>query len=536
MKRNARTFLILFSLWLFANPVTIGVLLLMIDESSEVATGISDFFVRASTIRAYAVVHAASLFVSCGFLCQSRLAIRVTHWLLGLWLIVFFAIYTVGAAWVTGPAWGKMAPLGATVLKEIDLAIILTIVYLAGGAVSLRIFERSPQNSTSHGMNSAGRLRQQLVKIFVVILSVALVAIYWVGNRYDRALRHYQSGRYVEAIALIESFARVVDWPAEVIRVDSVPEVIRVDPPPEWREGFVLLAQMYEFGQGTEVDQERALKLYRSAIDIADNGVPRSRSLFVRHPETNHKEYVGYERAPQAALGACRLTGTFPDAVKYCKGFEYPINTEALNDTESAQFAVKKYRSFFNVPDPDVRLLRAAVTGDINVVRKAIQLGANVNSEFPDPQVSDPHIFLPDWDASLSNDPSSPLWAAAVRYHAETVALPLANGADPNLKPSANERSLLARIVGNAHTIIWMNDKLTDDVSSQVGEILTLLLDHGYEVTERDLSSINWRQSPTDQTSVEYNARMQIFAEHCLRIIDGLEESKEPTASGSSER
>lgn len=524
MKRNARTFLILFSLWLFANPVTIGVLLLMIDGSSEVATGISDFFVRASTIRAYAVVHAASLFVACGFLCQSRLAIRVTHWLLGLWLIVFFAIYTVGAGvvWVTGPVWG-MVPLDATALREIDLAIILTIVYLAGGAVSLRIFKRSAQNGTIHGMNSAGRLRQQLVKILVVILSVALVAIYWVGNRYDLALRHYQSGRYAEAIALIESFARVVDWQAEAIRVD---------PQPEWREGFVLLAQMYEFGQGTEVDQERALKLYRGAIGIADNGVPRSRSLFVRHPETNHREYVGYERAPQAALGACRLTGTFPDAVKHCKGFAYPINTEALNDTESAQFAVKKYRSFFNVPDPDVRLLRAAVTGDVNAVRKAIQLGANVNSEFPDPQVSDPHIFLPDWDSWGSNDPSSPLWAAAVRYHAETVALLLANGADPNLKPSANERSLLARIVGNAHTIIWMNQELTDDVSSQVGEILTLLLNHGYEVTERDLSAINWRHPRTDQLP-EHNARLQILAEHCLRIIDGPEESKEPTASGS---
>lgn len=522
MKRNARTFLILFSLWLFANPVTIGVLLLMIDESRDVATGLLDFAVRASTIRAYSALHVASLFVCCGFLCSSRLAIRVTHWLLGIWLIAIFAIYTVVAAWLTGPMW-SMAPLDATALKEIDFAIILTIVYLAGSAVSLRIFERRSQNSSIHSMNSAGRSRRQLAQILVVILSVALVAIYWVGNRYDRALRHYQSGRYAEAIALIESFARFVDWG----------EAIRVDPPPEWREGFVLLAQMYEFGQGTEVDQERALKLYRGAIDIADNGVPRSRSLFVRHPETNHREYVGYERAPQAALGACRLTGTFPDAVKYCKGFAYPINTEALNDTESAQFAVKKYRSFFNVPDPDVRLLRAAVTGDVNAVRKAIQLGANVNSEFPDPQVSDPHIFLPDWDSWGSNDPSSPLWAAAVRYHAETVALLLANGADPNLKPSANERSLLARIVGNAHTIIWMNQELTDDVSSQVGEILTLLLDHGYKVTERDLSAINWRHSPTDQTSVEHNARLQILAEHCLRIIDGLEESKEPTASGS---
>ncbi len=519
MKRNARTFLILFSLWLIANPVTVVVLLAIIDESRDVATGLLDFAVRTSTIRAYSVLHVASLFVCCGFLCSSRLAIRVTHWLLGIWLIAIFAIYTVVAALLTGPMW-SMAPLDVTALKEIDFAIILTIVYLAGSAVSLRIFERRSQNSSIHSMNSASRSRRQLVQILVVILSVALVTIYWVGDRYDRALRHYQSGRYAEAIALIESFARVVDFIEEAMP--------NSDSPPEWREGFVILGQMYEFGWGTEVDQERALKLYRGAIDIADHGVSRSRSLFVRHPETNLREYVGYERAPQAALGACRLTGTFADAVKYCKGFEYPINTEALNDTEGAQFAVKKYRSFLNVPDPDVRLLRAAVTGDVNAVRKAIQLGANVNSEFPDPQISDPHIFLPDWGSWGHHDPSSPLWAAAVRYHAETVALLLANGADPNLKPSANERSLLARIVGNAHTIIWMNQGLTDDVSSQVGEILTLLLDHGYEVTERDLSTINWRHSPTNQTSVEHNARLQILAEHCLRIIDGPEESKEP--------
>ncbi len=520
MKRNVRTFLILFSLWLIANPATVIVLLAIIDEIRDVSTGLLNFAVRASTIRAYTALHAASLFVSCGYLCSSRLAIRVTHGLLGVWLIATFAVYTVGAAWLAGPLL-SMAPLDATALKEIDFAIILTIVYLAGSAVSLRIFERRPQNSSAYIMNSAGRLRRQLAQILVVILSVTLVTIYWVGDRYDRALRHYQSGRYAEAIALIESFARVVDVMDEARPI--------YDPPPEWRQGFVILGQMYEFGWGTEVDQERALKLYLGAIDVAGHGVPRSRSLFVRHPETNDREYVGYERAPQAALGACRLTGTFPDAVKYCKGFEYPINTEALNDTEGALFAVKKYRSFFNVPDPDVRLSRAAVTGDANAVRKALQLGANINSEFPDPQISDPHNFLPDWDSWGSYDPSNPLWAAAVRYHAETVALLLASGADPNLKPSANERSLLARIVGNAHKIIWMNDKLTDDVSSQVGKILTLLLDHGYEVTEQDLSTINWRQSGPDEISVEHNARLQILAEHCLRILNGLEESKQPT-------
>ncbi len=515
MKRNARTFLILFSLWLFANPVTIGVLLLMIDESSEVATGISDFFIRASTIRAYAVVHAASLFVSCGFLCQSRLALRVTHWLLGLWLIVFFAIYTVGAAWLTGPMW-KMAPLDATALKEIDFAIILAIVYLASCAVSVRIFERNQKNSTIHDSNSAGRVRQQFARVLIVILSVWLVAIYWAGDRYDRALRHYQSGRYAEAIALIESFAIDLELLGEAMP--------GFDPPPKWRASFVLLGQMYELGKGTEPNPERALRMYLGAI---------RGQLTIRDPQTGRREYVGYEKAPQGALGACRLTDTFSAAVKYCRAFLFPVNVDALDDIEGAQFAVKKYRSFFDVSDPNVQLSRAAIVGDVDVLRHAIEIGADVNVVFPDPQVYDPHNSLPDRAFGLSDNPSTPLWAAAMRYHDKAVALLLASGADPNLSPSENEGSLLAQIVAIAQMTIWMDDELTDEVSSQVGGILTLLLDHGYEVTERDLTSINWRHSPTDQISVDYNARLQVLAEHCLRIIDGLEESKEPTASGS---
>ena len=68
-----------------------------------------------------------------------------------------------------------------------------------------------------------------------------------------------------------------------------------------------------------------------------------------------------------------------------CRAFLFPVNVDALDDIEGAQCAVKKYRSLFDVSDPDVQLSRAAIVGDVDVLRHAIEIGADVNVVFPDP-------------------------------------------------------------------------------------------------------------------------------------------------------
>ncbi len=354
--------------------------------------------------------------------------------------------------------------------------------------------------------------------LVIMVLSILVSVLLWHRSAndndvYGRAVRLYDDKRYVDTIELLESVVRTPEGMLYVF-VDKEHYA-------EKKPILELLGHMYEYGEGTNVDIDRAFRLYVGAL----NDQPSE--LFPRDPDTGLERYVGYSDSPRAALAACRLIETFKQALRYCKPFEHPVNAEALGDSDDLKFALDKFRSFLEVSDPNIRLARAAVSGWIDVAIAAIDDGADVDFEYPGENIRDFHnrlriIFQ---HAGERGSHITPLWSAITRLHLEMTELLLERGADSNLKPAGVEQSLFSRAWLSAQMSLWMSKGVYfEEVLSRISSILRLLHEHGYDITDEDIAAINRRSGSKDNSAFQQaDDRLDRLARPILSAIKEMQ-------------
>lgn len=277
----------------------------------------------------------------------------------------------------------------------------------------------------------------------------------------------------------------------------------------------MLLAQMYEAGQGVDADPVYAFRLYAVAA-----GEMTWWDVHDVNREEGSWRYAGYGPGTRAAAEACRLATELRAIALYCKGFEQDVNVQALGDPVAAAAAAGKFRAALRDDDADEQLLRAATFGRIEIMRDALARGADPDAVLPDNNVVEIHEGVRDADSWARDHDLTPLIAAAVRHHVDAMRLLFENGADPNFVPADNEQTLLSRVLSNARMTIWMQETTTDATIERVAHVLHTLLDAGYEVTERDLQSLEFRHGDDSETDVSHNRRLQRLEERCRQIIE----------------
>ena len=71
----------------------------------------------------------------------------------------------------------------------------------------------------------------------------------------------------------------------------------------------------------------------------------------------------------------------------------------------------------------------------------------------------------------------------------------------------------------NAHMTIWMHDFVADAAIERVARVVETLMENGYEVTERDLQSLEFRHGGDSEHDVSHDRSLQRLNDRCRQII-----------------
>ena len=472
-----------------------------LDTGYGAALGIVDFLDAFSYEIGYAFfVTLSALLLATVLIIAAPLKVSGKYWIyVALAALATTAVYFGSDNWfLCMPIWpGSGCPRWSGYWWSVFAFVIPPFVVAPLSFCTAVYFGRIDRTSDQLTIGRSYRIISALTRpaksfLVVMVLSVIVSILLWhrwSSNVYGRAVSLYDDGRYADTIELLESVVRTPD---------DIWFIVDKDHYAERKPVLELLGHMYEYGEGTNVDIDRAFHLYVGALN---DGFYQ---LFPKDPDTGLNRYVGYSDSPRAALAACRLIETFKQALRYCKPFEHPVNAEALGDPGDLKFALDRFRSFLEVSDPNIRLVRASVSGQIDDAIAAIDDGADVDFEYPDYNIRDGHNRLGLMFQHSGGSHTTPLWAAIIRLDLETTELLLQRGADPNLRPAGVDQSLFSRAWLSARLSLWMNGEVIfEEVVSRIRSILRLLHEHDYDITDEDIPAINQRSGHKDISSFQ---------------------------------